>query len=386
MQKFDVAIVGGGASGLACALTLKRKNKNISIVVIDACERLGKKLAATGNGQGNVSNTSVGPSNYHGGGAFFAAEVAVGNTMLPAELFNCIFTSDGEGRVYPSGRQASALIDSLLRELSDGVTFLNPVRVTDVAQGFTLKLSDGRALGAKKVVLACGGKAQKQFGTDGSSYGLACNFGHKLTELYPSLVQLKTDTAHIKTLKGIRADCLVTAARNGKELGSSRGDVIFTDYGVSGNAIFKISSLVAGLDGVTLNIGFLPDVSAEQIADDIKKKIALGYPRSELLSGTLHNQIGRAIIKRSGASPEEIAHTVKNFQLTVVGTLGFDYAQVTRGGIDCADIGQDMQSRLVKGLYLVGEYVDVDGDCGGYNLLWAFASGVRAAENIAEGL
>lgn len=387
MQKFDVAIVGGGAAGLTCALTIKRKNNNLSVVVIDACERLGKKLAATGNGQGNVSNRNLSQMHYHGGGASLACEIIGGNYKLPYKLFNCLFAEDSEGRIYPSGRQASALVDSLLYELNAfGVNFVNPVRVVRIAKGFVLSLSDGHELAAKCVVLACGGKAQKQFGTNGSAYALAQSFGHKLTPLCPSLVQLKTETTHIRTLKGIRADCIVAALHNGKELGRARGDIIFTDYGVSGNAIFKISSLVSGLNDISLVITFLPDVGEEQVLRDIEKKVSLGYPVSELLSGTLHNQIGRAIIRRCGGHPHDIAHTVKNFTLSVSGTLGFDYAQVTHGGIDCADIGEDMQSKLIKGLYLVGEFVDVDGDCGGYNLLWAFASAVRAAESIAEGL
>ena len=264
--------------------------------------------------------------------------------------------------------------------------FINPVRVAGIKRGFELTLSDGKKLQADRVVLACGGKAQKQFGTDGSSYALAQSFGHKLTALYPSLVQLRTDTSHIQPLKGIRVDCLVTAYCDGRALGSARGDVIFTDYGVSGNAIFKISSCVSGVEGCTLSLSFLPDIAEEDIARDIQKKLALGYPSGELLSGTLHNQVGRAIIKRGGSDVKNIVRTLKNFTLPVTGTLGFDYAQVTRGGIDCADIGEDMQSKLQKGLYLVGEYVDVDGDCGGYNLLWAFASGVRAAKSIVEGL
>ena len=387
MQKYDVAIVGGGASGLACALALKRKNKNISVVVIDSCERLGKKLAATGNGQGNVSNSRLSLQNYHGGGAALADKIIARNYKLPFALFNCLFTEDSEGRIYPSGRQASALADSLLRELNSfGAHFVNPARVTSVKRGFVLTLADGSKIEAIRVVLACGGKAQRQFGTDGSSYNLAQSLGHKLTPLSPSLVQLKTDTTYTKTLKGIRADCAVTAYEGKTSLGTARGDVIFTDYGVSGNAIFKISSLVADRKNVTLSLEFLPGISREEILADIEKKPALGYPVSELLSGTLHNQIGRAIIKRSGQNIQAIANTVKNFTLPVTGTLGFDYAQVTHGGIDCSDIGEDMQSKLVNGLYLIGEYVDVDGDCGGYNLLWAFASGVRAAQSIAEGL
>ena len=384
MQKFDVAIVGGGASGLTCALILKRINKNISVVIIDACERLGKKLAVTGNGQGNVSNSNLSTQNYHGGGAELAYAIIGGDYELPFKIFNCLFVEDEQGRIYPSGRQASALVDSLLYELkSCGVQFINSMRVTKIEAGFRLYLSDGRTLNAKKVVLACGGSAQKQFGTNGTSYGLAQFFGHRLTGLRPSLVQLKTVTAHIKTLRGVRAECGVTAFSGDAVLGSSFGDVIFTDYGVSGNAIFKISSLVTGAENVILSLEFVPSISKRQIVDDIIKKQNLGYAHSELLSGTLHNQIGRTIIRRSHDSPHDIANNVKNFTLKVTGTLGFDYAQVTRGGIDCADIGNDMQSKLITGLYLVGEYVDVDGDCGGYNLLWAFASGQRAAESIA---
>lgn len=384
MYKTDVAIVGGGAAGLTCALAIKRKNKNISVVVIDACERLGKKLAATGNGQGNVSNSRLSPAVYHGGGADLARMVIGEDYMLPSRLFNCLFVEDEEGRIYPSGRQASSLTDSLLRELGAlGVQFVNPVRVTAIKKGFALTLSDGREIGADKVLLACGGKAQKQFGTDGSAYSLAQSLGHKLTALSPSLVQLRGDTAHTKTLKGLRADCLLSAKVGGRILGSARGDVIFTDYGISGNAVFKISSLVTGKDGASAEICFLPDIDDGSILKDIERKAALGYPPSELLSGTLHNQIGRAIIKRSGPSPLAILDMLRHFSIAIYGTLGFDYAQVTRGGIDCSDIGPDMQSKLVKGLYFAGEYVDVDGDCGGYNLLWAFSSAVRAAESMA---
>ena len=387
MQKYDVAIVGGGASGLACALSLKRFDNKLSVVVIDGGERLGKKLAATGNGQGNVSNRNLSRDNYHGGGARLAYETIAGDFMLPAALFNCLFTCDGEGRIYPSGRQASALVDSLLRELSaSGVRFVNPARVVGIGQGFRLSLSSGESVAAQKVVLACGGKAQKQFGTDGSSYALAQSFGHKLTPLYPSLVQLKTDTTHIKTLKGIRCDCSVSALSEGKIVAKSRGDVIFTDYGVSGNAVFKVSPYIAGSSRASLSLEFLPGVGADEIERDVLRKMRLGYPHGELLSGTLHNQVGRAILKSCGGAPAEIAAKVKNFVLPVTGTLGFDYAQVTRGGIDCRDIDADMQSTLMRGLYLVGEYVDVDGDCGGYNLLWAFASGVRAARSIAGSL
>ncbi len=387
MIKYDVAIVGGGASGLTCALALKRLKKGAKVCVIDACERLGKKLAATGNGQGNVSNINLSPSNYHGGGAALAHEIIGGNYNLPASLFNCIFIHDDEGRIYPSGRQASALSDSLIRELGSlGTEFFTGVRASEVRKGFFLRLSDGREVRADRVVLACGGKAQKQFGTDGTSYALAKSLGHTITPLFPSLVQLKTDTTFTKTLKGIRAECILRAESGGKILKESRGDIIFTDYGVSGNAVFSVSSAVADKKDAILHIEFLPDVGAKDIVRDIEAKKKLNYPASELLSGTLHNQLGRAIIKRAQGGAEDIARTVKDFTLCVTGTLGFDYAQVTRGGVECSQISDNLESKVCKDLYFTGEYLDVDGDCGGYNLLWAFASGVRVAQKIAEEL
>ncbi|MGN0818718.1 MAG: aminoacetone oxidase family FAD-binding enzyme [Candidatus Coproplasma sp.] len=383
MKKYDVAIVGGGAAGLACAVILKRKNRDISVIVIDACERLGKKLAATGNGQGNLSNANLSPENYHGGGAHLAAKICCADYKKPLTLFNCLFEEDGEGRVYPSGRQASALTDSLVREIAArGVGVLKPVKVTEISKGFTLTLSDGSKIYARFVVLACGGTAQKQFSTDGSSYALARSFGHKITALYPSLVQLKTDTQHIKTLKGIRVNCRVGAYDGDKLIAQTCGDVIFTDYGVSGNAVFKISAYVADRQDITLSLCFLPDISRDEIERDVKIKAQAGYPESELLSGTLHNQLGRAIIKRSGAHPARIADTVKDFRLKVTGTLGFDYAQVTKGGVQTDQIGCDLQSKLCPNLYFAGEYIDVDGDCGGYNLNWALTSGIFVAENI----
>ncbi len=384
MIKYDVAIVGGGASGLTCALALKRLKRQAKVCVIDACDRLGKKLAATGNGQGNVSNINLTAGNYHGGGSELAYSIIGGDYNLPASLFNCILTCDDEGRIYPSGRQASALSDSLIRELNSlGAVLITSTRVTQVKKGFELSLSDGGRICADRVVLACGGKAQKQFGTDGSSYALAESLGHSITPLYPSLVQLKTDTTYTKTLKGIRAECVLSAEWKGRIIKQSRGDVIFTDYGISGNAVFLLSSAVADKTDVTVHAEFLPGVGAEQIVRDIKLKQKLGYPQSELLSGTLHNQLGRAIIKRTRGGAEDIAKAVKDFTLPVKGTLGFDYAQVTRGGIDCSLTDENLESKVCKDLYFTGEYLDVDGDCGGYNLLWAFASGVHVANRIA---
>ena len=393
-MNYDVAIVGGGASGLAAASFLgsltASSRKKFNICVIDGNSRLGKKLSATGNGQGNVCNTSIsaqnyhsaGPQNFRGGFVNMAYDIISRRQRAYETLFHGIFTADEKGRIYPAGRQASALTDCLIKGVADhNVATFTGVKVTGIKKDglFRLTLSDGKCISAKYVLLCVGGKAQKQFGTDGSSYALAEAFGHKITPLWPSLVQLKTDTTYIKTLRGIRADCNLTAVVDGKEVASSRGDVIFTEYGISGNAVFSVSPAFAGKTGEVV-IEFAPDISFETLKTDVWGKQKLGYAESELLTLTLNNQIGRAIIKRAASGkPEDIAAMAKHFTLKVVGTLGFDYAQVTHGGVDMRFVTDELESKLCKNLFFAGEVLDIDGDCGGYNLTWAFASAWHVA-------
>ena len=386
MQKFDVAVIGGGAAGLACAVGLRERNKNLTVAVFEAGERAGRKIAASGNGQGNVSNADMSASHYRGSCASLAGKLCCSGLYNPLSLFDFLFTEDKSGRIYPAGKQASALVDCLLRRVETaGVKLCLSCAVKSLSKGFNLVLVGGEKIAADRVVIATGGKAQRQFGSDGSGYEMVKQFGHSVTPLYPSLVQLKCDARYIKSLKGIRAECRVSAfGGNGKLIKSTVGDVIFTDYGVSGNAIFYISSYCAGRDDVNLSLEFLPEISEERIAESVRARLAAGYPESELLSGTLHNQIGRAVIRRCGGDPEAIARTVKNFTLKVVGTLGFDYAQVTKGGVPADETDDGLQSKLVKNLYFAGEILDVDGDCGGYNLTWAFCSGLHVAHTILK--
>ncbi|MDE5667292.1 MAG: aminoacetone oxidase family FAD-binding enzyme, partial [Clostridia bacterium] len=425
IMDYDVIIIGGGAAGLACAVRLLKGGKNLKISLIDAGDRFGKKLAATGNGQGNISNLDMTARHYHGGNISLAAKIACANPYAGAGLFDCVFCADEKGRIYPAGKQASALVDDLIRSVNSlGITScasgVRAERISKSGDFFTVREEGGVQNRAKFVVLCTGGKAQKQFKTDGTSYALATSLGHTLTPLYPSLVQLKTDTRYIKTLKGIRADCLVSAICDGKVIAKSRGDVIFTEYGVSGNAVFSVSSYLTDKPNATLSLEFLPDFDEKTVEKSILAKIGRGWEQGELLSGTLHNQIGRAVIRRAveafaretsgsmaasthGASvrsaasvnksaasvgdrvaPREIIRVLKNFTLKVTGNLGFDYAQVTKGGINMGEVSDELESRLVKNLFFAGEILDVDGDCGGYNLQWAFTGGMAAADAILK--
>lgn len=383
-MRYDIAIIGGGASGLACASYLLER-RNLNIAVIDCGNRLCKKLSATGNGQGNISNINMGENHYFGSCANFAKDIACNNPYDGATLFDCLFESDEKGRIYPTGRQASALSDCLIKKTQKAQVFLE-VKVVDIEEGFTLTLSDGKKIDAQYVVFCVGGKAQKQFKTDGGSYSLVQKFGHEITPLYPSLVQLKTDMRYIKTLKGIRTDCNATAIIGDKKLMTVRGDVIFTEYGVSGNAIFSLSPYITDKKNCLISLEFLPDIEEMVISNNLEKRKNLGCQTSELLSGTLHNTLGRAIIARATAENKSIVRILKNFTLPVIGTLGFDYAQVTRGGISAEGVNDKLESKFINNLFFAGEVLDIDGDCGGYNLQWAFTSGMFVAKNILERL
>ena len=387
MQKFDVLIVGGGAAGLACAVAIKNADREISVAIAEAGERAGKKIAASGNGQGNLSNADLSVKHYHGSGTHLAENLCCSGKYDPLSLFDFLFVKDKLGRIYPAGKQASSLSDCLIRKVNaTGVKLFLNSKVTAINKGFIATLSGGEKIQSSFVVIAAGGKAQKQFNTVGDGYALAQSLGHTVTELLPSLVQLKCDTKDIKTLKGIRAECRVTAfGGDGAPLAQTTGDVIFTDYGVSGNAAFYVSSYVTGVKDAYLSLEFLPDFSEEQIERDVALKLKRGYPHSELLCGTLHNQLGRAIIlKAASGDPKIIARTAKNFILPLQGGLGFDYAQVTKGGVPASEVDGNLQSKKTPKLYFAGEVLDVDGDCGGYNLTWAFASGMHAGRAIVN--
>ena len=390
-MNYDVIIVGGGASGIACAVSLINSGRHIKILLVEAGERLGKKLAATGNGQGNVSNADMTAAHFHGGNVGLAAKISCDNPFVYSSIFDCVFVIDESGRVYPSGKQASALVDGAMKTLKSysALNLVTGEKVTEISRsGDLYKVNYGdKTDDARFIVLCTGGKAQKQFKTDGSAYKLATGFGHSLTPLYPSLVQIKTDTDKIKTLKGIRVDCEVCASVNGKPVKKVRGDVIFTEYGLSGNAIFSISPYIADKQSAEISLSFLPDISATEIENKIYSRKKRGYEILEILSGILHNQLGRAVVKSArGDSAKEITENLKRFNLKVAGTLGFDYAQVTKGGIDMSDVSDELESNLARNLFFAGEILDVDGDCGGYNLQWAFTSGAKVAENILKRL
>ncbi len=400
-RKFKVAIVGGGASGLALSIMLAKKFKKGSVVLFERLDRVGKKLLQTGNGQCNLGNVDGKLHHFHGKNEEFANYVITTYSSQIETFFNWlgIPLAEDNGKIYPLSKQASSVVDALRFKAENlGVEIRLNSKISSVKNcenSFTITTEEGLGTIAENLVICAGGKSQKHLGTDGSGYFLLQSLGHSLTSLYPSIVQLKTETAKIKGLKGLKQKVKAKAIVGGKVLAETSGDILFTDYGVSGNACFYLSSYLTGESDGYLNIDFCPELTFEGLKTQIEnKQRECSYLSGEyILLGIMNNKIGSSVLRNSGFkdlgapissfSADKISKAVKDYSIKVVGTMGFDGAQVTKGGIDTGDFNEKtLESKLVKGLYACGEILDVDGDCGGYNLTWAFASAMAVSESI----
>lgn len=398
---FDTVVIGGGASGLMCALRLAERGVR-DVLLLERNDRVGRKLSVTGNGQGNVTNTDMSAQHYFGSGRETVAAVLkqYGEKWLVGELTSLggLFAADGTGRVYPASRQASAVTDLFRFALAEREVAVRTgekvVRVRRADSGFAVQTASAEYR-ARALVLACGGKAASYLGTEGDGYAFAESFGHTVTSLRPSLVQLKTDKNLIKGLKGLRCECAAALLRGGKEIARTRGDVLFGDGTLSGDAAFRLSAFCA--EGDLLRLDFLPDHSQDMLARLLSEKAARvpALPCGELLRCIVSGALARCLLQAcsiplqmpAGQAQKklaELAGAVKGYALPVLGTLGFEKAQATKGGVRMEELTARLESKKAAGLYIVGELCDVDGECGGYNLQWAFSSGACAADAIAE--
>ncbi len=376
----NIAIIGGGAAGLLAAVRLGRAGKNVTL--FERGDRLGRKLSATGNGQGNITNLRMGAEYYHTDEPSLLARLlsrfGAEDTIAFFEALGGIFLPDARGRVYPAGRQASAVTDLLRRELARLKTDVRlSAQVTSLKReknGFSLTSPSGSER-FSSVLLAAGGCAAPNFGTDGSAFSLVKPLGHSVLPLSPVLVQLKCGADEVRGLKGIRADAALTVLSGGKPVYSVRGDVLFTESGLSGDAVFRASSYTEAGDTVTLDL--LPDVSWERLSAALERGEG-----ADCLLCVVNNGLGRFLYKKCEGDKCRLAALLKGFPVAVKGTLGFQYAQATRGGVPLSEVTEELESRLAPGLFFAGEILNVDGDCGGYNLQWAFTSAYTASEAI----
>ena len=394
-----IAVIGGGAGGMMAALTAAGDREN-RVVLLERQTRPGRKLMATGNGRCNLTNLTASSRNYHGEDADF---VRFALSQFPPTAAQDFFKSIGlltvteeGGRVYPLSNSANSVCDVLRFALTAaGVELRAPWPVQSLArqgEGFLLRGQDGE-LAADRVIVACGGMAGEKLGGVKDGYALLGALGHSRTALRPSLVQITTENTYPRALKGVKADCALTLRRGRETLFTSAGELLFTDSGVSGPASFDLSRAVstAGDAPMELHIDLLRAYSPEETEALLRARRERGAGEltcGDLLTGALHNRLGRMVVKYAGVDGNRplreltdgelraVARAAKDFILPVRGTEGFGAAQVTAGGVRTGEFDpRTMGSRLVPGLYACGEVLDVDGDCGGFNLQWAWASG-----------
>ena len=390
-----IGIIGGGASGMAAALAAA-ENENNQILLFERQARLGRKLSATGNGRCNLTNLHADEGGYHGNSPEFAdyalGTYDVSNTLAWFRDMGLFTVAEESGRVYPYSDQANSVVDVLRFALErPNIQVLTGFEVTKVRKydgGFQVEGAEN-SYHCDKLIVACGGLAGTKLGGSMSGYQILRGFGHKTTRLRPALVQLKTNWGGIAALKGVRANCFAQILHDGKVFSQSKGEIQFTEYGLSGPVIFEVSrDACQGRGEWICRLDLLPDVSYDELNAELLRRRETNLTVEDLLTGILHNRLGRVLTKAAGLRGSdaaaslhdfeisEVCRLVKAFEVPLTEPLGMDSAQVTAGGIQTDGFDpQTMESRLVPGLYACGEVLDIDGDCGGYNLQWAWSSG-----------
>lgn len=391
-------IIGGGASGLMAALTASERPER-TVLLLERQARTGKKLLATGNGRCNLSNRRLSLAHYHGGQPEFARPALEAfDSGAATDYFRSLgllTVTEASGRVYPATDSANSVADVLRLTLQQrpNVTLRTASEVIGLrreAAGFTVWTAE-ETFSAARVIVCAGGLAGTKLGGVDLGYKLLQSVGHRRTRLYPALVQVRTETGFVRSLKGVRCEAEVAYGRERR-----RGELQFTEYGVSGPVIFELSRSISVCGGGELTLDLLPGCTEGELLALLRRRCAAlpALPAEELLTGILHNRLGRSLLRACGyrfdqpcASVDDlprVCRAVKQFALRVEGVMGMDCAQVTAGGIRTEDFDpQTLQSRLCPGLYAAGEVLDIDGDCGGYNLQWAWASG-RLAGKLLE--
>lgn len=445
---YDVAIVGAGASGMACAVTAA--NRGLTVLVLDKNIQPGKKLRATGNGRCNIANRYFDNICYRGN-----HRDQIQKWMQPDSYKKCLdffrglglAVTEKNGYFYPASMQAASVINLLNRAMEHaGVTCCygrqvtgirckdgkycisavlskeyvkeasraakkNKKAATEAKQNLfavtgkqhgirTADGSDTFVYEARNLVLATGGFAGPQYGCSGDGYTFAGDFGHHIVETLPALVPLLSDESFCGALSGVRVSGQAAIYIDGKRLHSTAGEIQFTDYGISGICVFEISRFAAKAlamnRSVVLRLNFMPEHQNLSSADVLEQLFGSTEYLSVLdsLSGLVPEKLARVILVRADVDvvlkaghldteqKRRILEQLEGFELHITGCKDYDMAQVTAGGVSLDEVTTNFQSGIQDRLYLVGELLDVDGTCGGYNLTFAFLSGIAAGEGV----
>jgi len=391
MQKFDIAILGGGAAGITAAISASRKDKKV--VICEKMLRLGKKILITGAGRCNISNQDLSEAHYNPEARGIVKSVfsRFGGERIE-KFFNELglkLYSDGK-RIFPVTNQAASVLKVLEEELKNlkiPIEFDFEVNhIAGSANGFIVKSKSGKTISCDSIVITGGGKTYPSLGSEGSCYGLAKAFGHKIIEPVPSAVPLLAKDRFCHLLQGQKIQCIAKSVIDGKIQKEIEGELLFTKYGLSGTAILDISEDISiainrlGKKLVQVSIDMTPFIDKPSLKKEIETRISRHFAVENLMIGILPNKFSlvfRDLFK--GASVEKIVDMLKDKRFDIIGAKGWNEAEFTAGGLDIKDIKEGtLESKLKKRVYFAGEILNVNGERGGYNLAWAWASGFVA--------
>ncbi|HOT21785.1 MAG TPA: NAD(P)/FAD-dependent oxidoreductase [Sedimentibacter sp.] len=397
-----IAVIGGGASGLTAAIAAARNGAEVTIC--EKLNRVGKKILATGNGRCNYTNMNLSKECYHSNNLNFAEEVMkffnLDKTLVFFEDLGILPYVDESGKVYPNSLQASSVLDVLRYELKrhkvKEVTDFNVTALRKSKDKFSIIGND--TITADRVILATGGKASPQLGSDGKGYELAKSLGHEIIEPFPALVQLKLSGKYFKRIAGIKFDGIVKAYAGDRLIREEEGEILFTDYGISGPPILQVSrKVIEELNKKNkpfLNIDMFPGYSKLKLYDILQDRFRrinyktieesmIGFINKKLIPVVFYEagfeDLNKICGKLNKKEIYKIIEILKEWKFEVIGHNSWQQAQSTAGGIKLSEVNpKTLESLKVKGLYFAGEILDVDGDCGGFNLQWAWSSGYTA--------
>jgi len=402
-ERFDVAVVGGGAAGLVAAISAARRGA--SVAVLERLPRLGKKLLATGGGRANLLNENLLASAYTSSDPGLVASILgrFGGPEIRSffEGLGLGLQADESGRVYPVTNQASSVLKVLELEVGRlGVSVRTGFEAAAIAasgRDFMLASEEGPKVETGAVILAGGGKAYPALGSNGSSYALAGRFGHRLISPVPSAVPLLAKDRMCHLLQGQKLRARVAGVVDGQAGRTAEGELLFTQYGLSGSAALDVSeglSIATNRDGkkdVSVVVDLVPFLNEKDLAAELSRRLGAGWAARDLGTGLLPEKFGLAIPQLlhdvTGGGGEEgperksamLAAALKAKRFSIQGTRGWNEAEFTSGGIDAREVKpRTLESKLRPGLYFAGEILDVQGRRGGYNLAWAWASGFVA--------
>lgn len=406
----DILIIGGGASGIMAAITSKDMGRDTAI--IEGSSRIGNKILITGNGRCNITNSDISIERYHSENEDFPKSIlsnfSLSSTIDFFRTLGLPITNLESQKMYPLSLQASSVLDIFRMAIEDRsipVYLDTKVKSIDItSNGFKVKTNTDTSFSCNKIILCCGGKSAPNTGSDGSGFTLAQNLGHTIIHPIPALVQLKLAYKNLKAISGVKFNGNAQIFVDNKPLKKEFGEILFTDYGISGPPILQLSRIASynlyKNKSVKLSIDMMPHVNNDDLKESLENHWGMFNYRSVFDSfiGIINKKIIPILLKEASIKDihkpcfeltwmekQKIFDLMKNWQFTVSGTNAFKNSQVTAGGIDTKEVNSmTLESKIVKSLFFAGEILDVDGDCGGFNLQWAWSSGFTAGKSAAK--